>query len=96
MDIFTSLILSVLNLLFIAIKILIFFIIVRIACYRWDVPWLRAIDSAGNRLIGWYTKYVRRAMSFISHRTYSQRTILVIGMIALVFARFLLVALFSK
>ena len=96
MGIFTNLILSVLNLVFIAIDVLTFFVMVRIACYRWNTRWLRTIDSAGNRLIGWFTEHVRKAMSLISNRIYSQRTILVIGTISLVFARLILAALFSK
>ena len=96
MGILTNLILSVLNLVFIAIDILIFFLIARIACYRWNPPWLRAIDYAGDRLIGWFTEYVRKAVGLVTNKIYSPRMILIIGMIALIFARFLLVALFSK
>ena len=96
MGILTNLIFSVVNLVFIVIDILLLLIMVRIACYRWNAPWLKAIDSAGNRLINWFTEYIRKTMSFISNRTCSQRTILMTGMIILIFVRFILTALFSK
>jgi len=96
MGILTHLIWNVLHLVFIAIDIMMFFLMARIACYRWNAPWLRAIDCVGDRLIGWFTEYIRKALGLVTNRICSHRMTLIIGMITLICARTLLVALFSK
>jgi len=96
MGIFINLMLSVLHLLLIFIDVLFFFIFARILCYRWEFSWLRALNSIGKPLVDWFTSYIERAINRINNKTYSQKALLVIGMLTLMFARFFLVALFSE
>jgi hypothetical protein len=96
MGLLRNLIISVLNLAFVATDILFLFVIVRMACYRWNIPWLRAIDSAGKGLLDWFAIFTRRIVSHFTNRYFSQKSLLIIGMTAIIFIRFFLVALFSK
>lgn len=90
------LILSLIQLLLVAIDILLFFILVKILCYRLNLALLTALDSIGTPLVDWFIEYIRKALGHISQKYFSRRALLVTGMLALMFLRLLLGALFSK
>lgn len=96
MGLFSNLILSLIHFTLIFIDVLFFFVVVRMLCYRRQCRWLNALDSAGKPLVDWLTGYIQKGVGHINHKIYSQKALLVIGMLTLMFARFFLVALFSE
>jgi len=96
MGLFSNLIMSLIHLLLIATDIIFFFLVTTLLCHKWRTSWLIAFNSIGKPLVDWFTGYIQKTTSHITDKTFSQRALLVVGMLALVFIRFLLVALFSK
>lgn len=96
MGLFSSLLLSIVHLMLLAIDILSFFILVRLLCYGWHAGWLKALDTTGKPVVDWFIDYVQRIATHLTTTKYSQRAQLAAGMLVLVLIRSLLVALFGK
>ena len=80
-------------LLVIAIDVLTFFSIIRLLCHKWTVPSLEAFDTTGTPLVDWFVSHVEGVLSRISHRSFSQRTQLDIGIVVLILTRIFLTVL---
>jgi len=96
MGLFTNLILSLIHVLLIAIDLMLFFLLAKILTYKWQNSLLTAFNSVGKPVVDWFTNYLEKGVHHLSSKTYSQKMLLVIGMLVLMFARLMLVALFCE
>lgn len=96
MGILINLLLSFVHLVLIAIDVTIFFVLIRILCYRWHSPWLESFNFAGQPLVNRLNNCTAKLSNRITHKSFSQKGLLNISIIALVIARIFLIALFSK
>jgi hypothetical protein len=96
MGILPNLLLSFVHLLLIAIDVTTFFVLIRILCHRWHFSWLESFNSVGKPLVDGFTVHIQKLVKHISHKSFSQRGLLNIGIVTLVIVRILLVALFRK
>lgn len=98
MGLFTDLILSLVSLILLAIDIIFFFVLVRMLSLRWCTPWLVAFNSTGKPLVDWFISQLQTRIGRITSKSYSDKALLVAGMVILIFVRFFLgtVALLSK
>jgi hypothetical protein len=67
-----------------ALDVLFFFVLLRLAAYRFPSDWLAAFNCAGAQLVDRFSACVRQGMACISTRPYSDKMTLVIGLFALV------------
>ena len=67
----------------IALDVLFFFVLLRLAAYRFCSEWLAAFNRAGAPLVDRFSACVRRGMARLSDRSYSDKTTLAIGLLAL-------------
>ena len=96
MGIVTNLILSVIHLFFVATDILFLLLLVKMLSYRWQHQWLMAFNSMGKPVVDWFTGYIDRGLTHFSKKTFSQRIVLFIAMLAISLLRIFIVALFSQ
>jgi hypothetical protein len=93
MGIFTNLLLGLVRVVVTGMDIVCFLILAHVLCYRLNYSWLNAIDSVGKPVVDWFTTYLQKVISLISRKYLSQRELLVIGILLLMFVRIFLVAL---
>jgi hypothetical protein len=96
MIIMTSLLLSLVHFILLALDIICFFVIIRMLNRKVDRVWLKTFDSVGGPLVDLYISYLQKVINRISSKTFSQAALLNIAMLTLVIARIFIVALFSK
>lgn len=96
MGLLTNLIISLIHLALIGADIMFFFLLVRILWSRYRFTWLQALDAVGRPIVEWFTGCIEEGIGRISKRTFSQSSLLFIGMLVLTFVRFALAGLFSK
>jgi len=96
MGLFGNILLAAIHLLLIFIDILFFLTFLRLVSYRWRPRWLIAINSSGKPAVDWLTGYIEKGLKHFSKNTFPERTVLLIGMLTLMFMRFFLVTIFNK
>jgi hypothetical protein len=67
----------------IALDVLFLFVLGRLAAYRFHSEWLSAFNQAGAQLVDRFSACVRQSMASISDRSYSDKTTLAVGLLAL-------------
>lgn len=93
MGILTVIIVTCLNFVCVGIDILTFFLIVRIALTKWTIEWLVPFDSAGSKLVDWFSEYVKRWWQRATAKTLTLQARLAIGLMGLLVLRFLVVGI---
>jgi hypothetical protein len=96
MGILINLLLSFVHLVLIALDVAIFFVLIRMLCYRWHWPWLEAFDAVGKPLVDRLNNNTAKLSNRISHKNFSQRGLLNTSIITLVIVRIFLVAIFTN
>ncbi len=81
------------NLVCVGIDILTFFLIVRIVLTRRTIGWLVPFDSAGSKLVDWFSEHVKRWWKQATSNTLTPQGCLAVGLIGLSILRFVIVAM---
>jgi hypothetical protein len=95
MGIFTNLILSAVHLFLVATDILFLLLLMKMLSYKWQHPLLTAFNSMGKPAVECFTGYIEKGLTHINKKTFSQRTILFIAMLAISVLRVLVVVFLS-
>ena len=82
--------------LLMALRVLGFFVIVRLVRLRWPHRLLTALDSCGTLLIGLFTEYMQKVLHPFNHKNLPEGHLLVIGLIILALLETFLVALLNQ
>jgi hypothetical protein len=95
MGILINLILSLVHLFLVATDILFFLILMKMLSYRLQTKWLTAFNSLGKPVVDWFAGQLKKGLCHLSKKTFSERAILLVGMLILMLARLFTVVLFS-
>lgn len=93
MGILTNLLVGIIHVVVTGMDIVCLLILAHVLCYRLNYSWLNAIDCVGKPVVDWFTTYLQKVISLVSRKYLSQRELLVIGILILMFVRIFLVAL---
>lgn len=96
MGLLPNLVLSLVHLLLVTVDILFLAMLATTLSYRWQPPWLMAVNSAGKPVVDWFASRVERALNYFTRKAPSRRTVLFIGMLAISLMRLLVTALFQR
>ena len=96
MGLLTHLALGVVHLFLVAVDILFLLLLATMLGYRWQPPWLMAINSAGKPAVDWLTGHIERGLDRFTMKAPSERMVLFIGMLAISFLRFFVAALLAR
>jgi hypothetical protein len=83
MGLLTNLVLGLAHLSLVAADILFLLLFAAMLGYRWQPPWLTAINSAGKPAVDWLTGHIERALDHFTQKPFSERMVLFIGMLGL-------------
>ena len=96
MGLLINLLLSAVHLFLVATDILFFLLLMKELSYRWQPRWLTAFNSLGKPAVDWFAGRLEKGLCHLGKKTFSERTILLVGMLILMLARLFTVALFSQ
>ena len=93
MGILTAIMAICANLICVGIDILTLFLIIRIVLTKRTIGWLVPFDSAGSKLVDWFSEYVKRWWQRATANTLTPQGCLTIGLIGLLVLRCMVVAI---
>jgi len=96
MGLLTNLVLGLVHLFLVAADILFLLLLAAMLGYRWQPPWLMAINSAGKPAVDWLTGHIERVLDHFTKKPPSERMVLFIGMLTISLVRFFVAALLAR
>ncbi len=96
MGLLMNLVLGVVHLFLVAVDILFLLLFAAMLGYRWQPPWLTAINSAGKPAVDWITGHTERVLDHFTKKPPCERMVLFIGMLGLSFLRVFVAALLAR
>ena len=91
MGLLTNLVLGLVHLTLVAADVLFLLLLARMLGYRWQPPWLLAVNATGKPVVDWFTGRIERGLDHLGLKAPFERTVLLLGMLALSTARILVV-----
>ena len=96
MGIFGNLFFGLLYFAVLFIDVMSFFVLVRLVSSWRSYPWLARFDTVGQPLVNWFTTAcVQKGLDRLGQKNWSDKTILVVGLLALFVARLVVTAFFN-
>ena len=92
MGLLTNFVMGFIHVFLVAVDILFVLLLARMLSYRWQVPWLVAVNATGKPTVDWFAEHVERVLDRIGWKAPSERTVLFIGMLAISVMRLVVVA----
>ena len=83
----------ILELLYVGIDVIMFFVVVRLLLSRWPANWLVSLDNIGARLVDSFADAVAKCHRKISMTTLTSQGRLVWGLVALIILRTMIASL---
>jgi len=96
MGLLTNLILSFVHLFLVATDILFLLLLMKMLSYRWQLQWLTAFNYLGKPAVDWFSGYIKRALCHFSKKTFSEKVVLLVGMLTISLVRFFVAALLGR
>jgi len=90
MGLLTNMVLGLVHLFLVAVDILFVLLLATMLSYRWQAPWLTAINAAGKPAVDWLTGQIERSLGRFGQKVPSEGVVLFIGMLAISLIRLLL------
>jgi uncharacterized protein YggT (Ycf19 family) len=91
MGLLTNLILGLVHLVLVAADVLFLLLLARMLSYRWQPPWLTAVNAACKPVVDWFTGCLEKGLDRLGLKAPFERTVLFLGMLAISTARILVV-----
>ena len=85
--------LGFMHLFFVAADLLCVVVLVRLLSYKWQAQWLTTFNSAEKPLVDWFVLQIQKAMVRVTAKQYSEKQLLVIGILTLALIRLFLMGL---
>ena len=96
MGLLTSVVLGFVHLFLVAADILFVLLLATMLSYRWQAPWLTAINAAGKPAVDWFTGQIERSLGRVGQKAPSERIMLFIGMLAISLIRLLVAGCLAR
>ena len=93
MGLFNNLLISVIHLAFVVMDILMLMILIKVIYRRWRFEWLRLLNSAVEPVTHCVTDYLGIWIREITGKTYSEKTLLILLVVCLIFVRLVICGL---
>lgn len=82
MGLLTNLVLGLVHLTLVAADVLFLLLLARMLGYRWQPPWLLAVNATGKPVVDWFTGRIERGLDHLGLKAPFERTVLLLGMLA--------------
>lgn len=96
MGLLTNLVLGLIHLSLVAADVLFVLLLARMLSYRWQPPWLMALNGTGKPVVNWFTGRLERGLDHLGLKAPCEKTVLFLGMVAISTARILVVLLLGR